>query len=86
MNPIENEKKVQKKLAQITIFQVVLVLSLPSYAQMIKKIEPSQWLTWMGFGIILSALTVAYVYKQRLKRDLLTVKSQDDQNTFSKSS
>lgn len=70
MSPIENEKRVQKKLAQITVFQVVLVLSLPSYAQIIKKIEPSLIYTWIGFGMIVTTIIGAYFYKQRLKRDL----------------
>ncbi len=70
MSHIENEKRVQKKLAQITVFQVVLVLSLPSYAQIIKKIEPSLIYTWIGFGTIVATIIVAYVYKQHLKRDL----------------
>ena len=83
MSPIENEKKVQKKLAQITVFQVVLILSLPSYAQIIKKIEPSQTLTWIGFGFIVATIVSAYFYKQHLKRelDLVKIKADSKNNT-----
>ncbi len=70
MSHFETEKKIQKKLAQITVFQVILVLSLPSYAQIIKKIEPTQFLTWSGFGLIVATVVTAYFYKQRLKRNL----------------
>ncbi|MBC7456705.1 MAG: hypothetical protein H7235_00385 [Bdellovibrionaceae bacterium] len=56
---MENEKRVQKKLAQITVFLVILVLSLPSYAQIIKKVEPSQVQTWIGFSCIVAAILSA---------------------------
>lgn len=77
MSHFENEKRVQKKLAQITVFQVILVLSLPSYAQIIKKVEPSQVLTWIGFSCIVATIITAYFYKQRLKRNLVLVRSKE---------
>jgi multidrug transporter EmrE-like cation transporter len=77
MSHFENEKRVQKKLAQITVFQIILVLSLPSYAQIIKKVEPSQVLTWIGFGCIFATIVSAYFYKQRLKRKLMLVRSEE---------
>ena len=81
MSHFEVEKRVQKKLAQITVFQVILVLSLPSYAQIIKTIEPSQVTTWIGFGLIVATIVSAYFYKQHLKRNLelvrVEVKSQN---------
>lgn len=86
MSHFENEKRVQKKLAQITVFQVVLVLSLPSYAQIIKKVEPSQILTWMGFGAIVATIVSAYFYKQNLKRNLVRVKTNTENSRNNKAS
>lgn len=86
MSHFENEKRVQKKLAQITVFQVVLVLSLPSYAQIIKKVEPSQVLTWIGFSCIVATIISAYVYKQRLKRNLVLVKTREQNSQNRKAS
>jgi protein-S-isoprenylcysteine O-methyltransferase Ste14 len=76
MSHFENEKRVQKKLAQITVFQVVLVLSLPSYAQIIKKVEPSMILTWIGFSFIVATIISAYFYKQSLKRNFVRIQNQ----------
>ena len=83
MSHIETEKRVQKKLAQITVFQVILVLSLPSYAQIIKKVEPSLVYTWIGFGMIVAAIITAYFYKQNLKKhlELVRVQAQAQNNT-----
>lgn len=87
MSHFEIEKKVQKKLAQITVFQVVLVLSLPSYAQIIKKTEPNLVLTWIGFSCIVATIVSAYLYKQRLKRnlELVRVRARSHQNKAQKS-
>ncbi|MBC7754594.1 MAG: hypothetical protein H7Z71_10180 [Moraxellaceae bacterium] len=86
MSHFEIEKRVQKKLAQITVFQVILVLSLPSYAQIIKQVEPSMILTWVGFGLIVTTLISAYFYKQRLKRNLILVRSKVDHSPNKKAS
>ncbi len=86
MSHFEIEKRVQKKLAQITVFQVILVLSLPSYAQIIKQVEPSMILTWVGFGLIVTTIISAYFYKQRLKRNLVLVRSKVDHSQNKKAS
>ena len=86
MSHFEIEKRVQKKLAQITVFQVILVLSLPSYAQIIKQVEPSMILTWVGFGLIVTTIISAYFYKQRLKRNLILVRSKVDHSPNKKAS
>ena len=86
MSHFEIEKRVQKKLAQITVFQVILVLSLPSYAQIIKQVEPSMILTWVGFGLIVTTIISAYFYKQRLKRNLILVRSKVDHSQNKKAS
>ncbi len=70
---LENKKHVEKKIAQITVFQIVSILSLPSYAQIIKKVEPNMTLTWIGFGIISGLIVATYMYKMRLKRELVKV-------------
>jgi hypothetical protein len=86
MSHFEIEKRVQKKLAQATVFQVVLVLSLPSYAQIIKKVEPSQVLTWIGFSCIVATIISAYFYKQHLKRHLVLVRSKESNSQNRKAS
>lgn len=70
---LENKKSTEKKIAQITIFQIISILSLPSYAQIIKKVEPSMILTWIGFGVLFALVIGTYAYKMRLKKDLVKV-------------
>jgi predicted membrane channel-forming protein YqfA (hemolysin III family) len=77
MSYFEIEKKFQKKLAQVTVFQVILVLSLPSYAQIIKKVEPSMILTWIGFSCIVATIIGAYFYKQSLRRNFVRIQTQN---------
>lgn len=73
----ESKKRVEKKIAQITVFQIISILSLPSYAQIIKKIEPDLIYTWSGLGLISILIAVTYMYKMRLKRELVKVEVQD---------
>lgn len=85
MSEHEYEKRIQKKLAQITVFQVILVLSLPSYAQIIKQTETNQILTWMGFSAIMATIVGAYFYKQNLKKSLIVVKNDDQKSQKNRS-
>lgn len=70
---LENKKSVEKRIAQITIFQVISILSLPSYAQIVKKVEPNLILTWIGFGLLAGLVIAAYMYKMRLRKELVKV-------------
>lgn len=73
---LENKKSVEKKIAQITVFQIISILSLPSYAQIVKKVEPNLILTWIGFGLLAALVIGACMYKMRLKRELVKVEVQ----------
>jgi multidrug transporter EmrE-like cation transporter len=75
MQTTNDKKYLEKKLAQITVFQIMLILSLPSYAQIIKKTEVNMTATWIGLSILMIVIMSTYVYKKRLKRHLVAVKS-----------
>ncbi len=81
----ENKKHVEKRIAQITIFQIISVLSLPSYAQIVKEVRPSQILMWVGFVLIVALIMCAYMYKMRLKRELVRYSSHQELKDHQKS-
>jgi uncharacterized membrane protein YcaP (DUF421 family) len=71
---IVEKKHVEKKIAQITVFQIMLILSLPSYAQIIKKTEVNMIYTWIGFVVLMGIITATYIYKVRLNQSLKNIR------------
>lgn len=74
MKTIENKKHVEKKLAQITVFQVILILSLPSYAQIVKKTDVNLIYLWMGFIVLSAVILTTFIYKSKLRAAIRQLK------------